>query len=396
MTGAQLIYDIVLICIATTANNSDAFLKAAPFRICQRLTISIAEAKPRMTLFLCIVYVALTPWYDTQESISSLFIYAITATVTRSRDAEFLATLEAKASRNVESTATGLLSSVCDAVVHLSKDLQFLKQSSHLASLLLRYPIDIGVGTPVVDLAFDDTEVERLTDFLKRPVPNTSTLHASFKDAWGKPVNVQLFHARGVDMDDEPIHIAGVKDDSDEPRAPPEATFRDNTVAQPFTPGGVARIPEDAVSLSGSSSSGLLTDAPSGVLSVHLDPKALGLRVLKCTPEFTSSVGPVCEGVELMQWVIHDADFLSWEQGAFRALMDAHKDRDGEQDIELDVDPFPIRLKLPHMGPRISDVHANASLKLHVSEAEGGSASLDPQMLMSLDDVRYVPRRQRV
>jgi len=196
-------------------------------------------------------------------------------------------------------------------------------------------------------------------------------------------------------MDDEPIHIVGVKDDSDEPRAPPEVTFRDNTVAQPFTPGGFARIPEDAVSLSGSSSSGLLTDAPSGVLSVHLDPETLGLRVLKCTPEFTSLVGPVCEGVELLQWVINDADFVSWEQGAYRALMDAHKDRDGENDIELDVDPFPIRLKLPHMGSRVSEVRANASLRLNVSEAEGGSASLDPQMLMILDDVRYVPRNQR-
>ncbi|CAK0790359.1 unnamed protein product [Prorocentrum cordatum] len=358
--------------------------------------IAIAEAKPRMTMFLCMIYVALTPWHDPQESISSLFIYAITATVTRSRDAEFLATLEAKAARDVGSTATGLLSSVCDAVVHLSKDLQFLEQSSHLASLLLRPPIDIGVGTSFVDLAFDDTEVERLTDFLKRPESNTSTLHVSFKDARGSPVNVQLFHARGVDMDDEPIHIVGVKDDSDEPRAPPEATFRDNPVAQPFTPGGFARIPEDAVSLSGSSSSGLLTDAPSGVLSVHLDPKALGLRVLKCTPEFTSLVGPVGEGVEWPQWVINDADFVSWEQGAFRALMDAHKDRDGEQDIELDVDPFPIRLKLPHMGPRVSEVQANASLRLDVSEAEGGSASLDPLMLMILGDVRYVPRKKRV
>merc|ERR1719188_1514296 len=84
-TGAQLIYYSALVVVAITANNSADFLKAAPLRISQRFILGIADAKPRLTLLLGIVYVAVTPWYDMQELFSSLFIFAATTIVTSSR-----------------------------------------------------------------------------------------------------------------------------------------------------------------------------------------------------------------------------------------------------------------------------------------------------------------------
>jgi len=395
MTGTQLIYYSALVVVAITANDSAAFVEAASIRIFLRFILGVADAKPRLTLLLGIVYVAATPWYSTQEVFTSFFIFAATTIVTRSRDAEFLATLQAKSSQNIESAARGLLSSVCDAVVRLSKDLQILEQSRHLASLLLRSPNDMSVGVSFADLAFDASETERLIRFLERPISDACTLHVSFMDAWGMPVKFQLFHAWGVDTDNEPIHMVGVKDDSEEPRAPPEGVLRESFVARSSKPRELDIIPEDAVSVSGSSSSsGLLTDTPCTGMFVYLDPEAAGLRVLQGSPEFLSLSGPVCEGAELLKWVINDADFLNWLQGAHRNLTAAHKQSEGQNDIELESHTFPVRLKLPHMGSGVRQVRANARLRLDVSQLEVDPEA-NPRLLLMLNDVHYVAKRQR-
>jgi len=224
-----LLYIVVLYLVA--------FLKASPVRICERLAVSIVHCRPRVTLMLGLMYVAgVSPVYEPadtrQELIVSLLMFAVTASVRKSRDAEFLAMLEAKTSRNVESIAGGLLSSVCDAVVHMSQDLRFSKPATHLATLLLRSPTTMGVGVSFADLAFDASEKDRLTAFLERPMSDTSTVHVSLRDSWGKPVKCQLFHAQGFDIDDRPIHVVGVTEEAEQFRAPLQSELRNSPASQ--------------------------------------------------------------------------------------------------------------------------------------------------------------------
>ncbi|CAK0859012.1 unnamed protein product [Prorocentrum cordatum] len=373
-----LLYTVVWY-LAVTAEDNIAFLKASPVRICERIAVSVVHCKPRLTLGLGLVYVAaVSPVYEPadtrQELIVSLLMFAVTASVRKSRDAEFLAMLEAKTSRNVESIAGGLLSSVCDAVVHMSQDLLFSKPAAHLATLLLRSPTTMGVGVSFIDLAFDASEKDRLITFLKRPMSDASTVHASLKDSWGMPVKFQLFHAQGIDIDDEPIHIVGVKEDSDFLRAPPESELRDRPVVSRSD--AFAGISEDSISLSGTFSSGVLIGTHSAGMTVHINPDVDGLPILHCSAEFLNLSGPICEGAGLLQWVVNKRSFMKWAMVAYNNIMDT----------------FNIRLNLPHMGLAVREISANAFLRLDVAEDGGNDVAPSTRVLLVLEDVVCVRR----
>jgi len=392
-----LLYTVVWY-LAVTAEDKIAFLKASPVRICERLAVSIVHCRPRVTLMLGLMYVAgVSPVYEPadtrQELIVSLLVFAITASVRKSRDAEFLAVLEAKTSRSVESIAGGLLSSVCDAVVHMSRDFQFSKPAAHLATLLLRSPTTMGVGVSFVDLAADASEKDRLTAFLERPMSDTSTVHVSLKDSWGMTVKFQLFHAHGIDIDDEPIHIVGLKEDSEELRAPPEGKLRDSQVIPPCSL--LAGISEDSISVSGSSSSGVLIGTECGGMTVHINPEGHGLPILQCSAEFLSLSGPLCEGAGLLQWVVNRDAFMEWAEGAYNNSMDNHEFGDSAHDEELCVAPFNVRLVLPHMGYRVREISANVLLKLDVAEDGGSDVTPSTRTLLVLEDVVFVRSASR-
>ncbi|CAK0844748.1 unnamed protein product [Prorocentrum cordatum] len=387
---------IVVLYLAITAENSVAFLKASPVRICERIAVSIVHCRPRLTLVLGLVYTAaVAPVYDPadirQELIVSLLIFAITASVRKSRDAEFLAMLEAKTSRSVESTAGGLLSSVCDAVVHLSHDFLFSKPAAHLATLLLRSPKTMGVGVSFVDLAFDASEKDRVITFLKQSMSDTSTVHVSLKDSWGMPVNFQLFHAQGINIDDEPIHIVGLKEDSDFLRAPPESELRDSPVVSPAD--RFAGISEDSISFSGSFSSRVPIGTHSAGMTVHINPGVDGLPILQCSPEFLSLSGPICEGAGLLPWVINKRAFMNWAKVAYNNIMDDYEFGDGAKDKKPGMETFNIRLKLPHMGLTVREISANAVLRLDFAEDQGSDVTSSPRILLVLEDVFCVRRR---
>ncbi|CAK0871030.1 unnamed protein product [Prorocentrum cordatum] len=381
--------------LAVTAEDNVAFLKASPVRICERIAVSIVHCRPRLTLVLGLVYVAaVSPVYEPadtrQELIVSLLMFAVTASVRKSRDAEFLAMLEAKTSRNVESTAGGLLSSVCDAVVHLSQDLLFSKPAAHLATLLLRSPTTMGVGASFVDLAFDASEKDRLITFLKRPMYDTSTVHVSLKDSWGMQVKFQLFHAQGIDIEDEPIHIVGVKEDSDFLRVPPESELRDRPVVSRSD--AFAGISEHSISLSGSFSSGVLIGTKSAGMTVHINPDVDGLPILHCSAEFLNLSGPICEGAGLLQWVVNKRAFMKWAMVAYNSIMDDLEFGDCAQDQKPSMDTFNIRLKLPHMGLAVREISANAVLRLDVAEDGGNDVAPSTRVLLVLEDVVCVRR----
>lgn len=367
-------------------------------RICGRFILSIVHADPTFSLLFNCAYVAAVSQVSFFESIDLRQELAVALWVTLgalvsawSRDAEFLARLEAKASRNFESTADGLLSSMCDAVVHLSKGLELSKPCEHLAALLLRSSSDMRVGLPFPNLALDGTEKDRLTRFLTRPMSETYSIHVSFRDAWGMQVKLELFHARGVDMHDEVIHIVGLKEDSEVPRALRPGVLNPSLVEPNST--GLISIAENTINCSGSlSSSSLTIDRLGAEMSVQISLAEEGVPVLGCSAEFSMLCGPVFEDTQFLRWVINKVDFLTWAERVYRSVMEAHRGSSMQHD-EPNLQPFRIRLDLPHMGSGVRWASANASLNIQVQEDDGSGAVPAPKVFLMLDDLAFVRKR---
>jgi len=390
-----------LLFLAITASSRMEFLSTNRARICFRVMLSLIEARPRVSLFLGIVYsTAISPWYEPvdarQELFVSLWVSLSAAVVALARDAEFLATLEAKASRNFESTADGLLSTMCDAVVHLSTDLCLSKPCGRLAALLLRQSTDMDSGVDFANLAFDATEKARLIRFLERPVSDTYSLHVSFRDARDSPVKVELFHVQGVDIHDNLIHIVGVKDDSSEPPAARPGRLRHSPDASHSNAVNCS-IPEDDIltDISASESgvsSGLPIDTPCTEMVLHIAPEEDGLPILRCSPDFLRLCGPIREGAGLLQWVVNHRAFMDWAGTTYGNMILGH----GGDVVHDDMDarPFRIRLRLPHMGPTVREVRASTRFRL---EESGGDCSRAPPaggIMLILEDVVFAKRLQ--
>ncbi|CAK0825989.1 unnamed protein product [Prorocentrum cordatum] len=127
-------------------------------------------------------------------------------------------------------------------------------------------------------------------------------------------------------------------------------------------------------------------------MAVLIDAESSGMPVLRCSPDFLSLCGPICEGPKLLQWVINRADFMGWADTAYNDLLDA-RDVDLVQGDVLDAQPFRIRLKLPHMGPRVLEVSANAKFKFpsfeDPPEGDDGGVAIAQGILLMLEDVVF-------
>ena len=363
-------------------------------RIAGRFMLSLVHADPTFSLILNFAYAAAISQVsflhslDLRQELSVSLYVTLGALVSAwSRDAEFLARLEAKTARNFESIADGLLSSMCDAVVHLSKDLKLSKPCEHLSAMLLRSSSDMRVGFPFISLALDTTEKDRLSRFLSRPMSETYSIQVTFRDAWGIQVKLELFHARGVDMHDELIHIVGLKEDSEVPRAPRPGVLNPSLVEPNST--GLISIAEDSINCSGSlSSSSLTIDRLGAEMCVQISPREDGIRVLGCSAEFSRLCGPVFEDTQFLRWVINDVDFLAWAARASESLMDAHHGHSMQHD-EPTSQPLRILLDLPHMGCGVRYVSANASMQIQVQEDDGSGAVPSPEVFLLLDDLVF-------
>jgi len=123
--------------------------------------------------------------------------------------------LEAEAARGVEVAADGLLSRVCDAVVHLGEDLSITQPSPKLAALLLRSTQTGMQGVALPDLSTSQEERDRLRSFLRRPTEGADSLNTSFKGPNATTVNVRLYHIRGRHLDSKIFHVVGVSEASE-------------------------------------------------------------------------------------------------------------------------------------------------------------------------------------
>jgi len=218
------------------------------------------------------------------------------------------------------------------------------------------------------------------------------SIQVSFKDAWGMPVRLELFHARGVNIHDELVHIVGVKEDSDDTRAPPPSDLDDKLVLPSSEV--LNSISEDSISLSGSSASSVLLvgDQRFG-MQVQVSPEDEGLPVRGCSPEFLSLCGPLGDDTTFLPWVANSAKFLDWAATAYNNAMDAYEGVQ-VQDDRLSLQLFRIRLRLPHMALNVREISANVSVKIEVQDGDDSGVAPAPQVFLILEDVREKRKRK--
>ncbi|CAE8702773.1 unnamed protein product [Polarella glacialis] len=284
----------------------------------------------------------------------TIFICITSVIVEQSRKSELRATLEAKASKELENSVEAVLASICDAVVLLSSSLQLLRPSPHLAGLLLRASSSAVLTTGG---NFTDLLVERDRDsflqFISGPSTHGKMLHAHMRDANSSAVNVHLYHTKYLDLEGQPVHIIGIREDSEENRQPPPQEL----------PSGLSRQMVDEVwdgahvsadsSISGSSDPLPLVEGDHAMSRrVWVDASSTDLMMVKCTPEFTAWSRPSGLNDGLLSWVV-PADQSSF-YGFFHKALQFHVKHAQNGNKSVMPGSMILKLKPPHSGRSIA------------------------------------------
>jgi len=137
-------------------------------------------------------------------------------------------------------------------------------------------------------------------------------------------VRMQLFHARGLDMNDQTVHVVGIREDSEmQWREPPGVCGFD--VAEKLLPiGDRAERVTQCISNRVGSASG---SDRSSVISIHTVGDDLGEisvvisaheghEVVSCSTGFTALCGASCAGVSFEDWLVDSSQLIEFiDQG---------------------------------------------------------------------------------
>ncbi|CAE8654102.1 unnamed protein product [Polarella glacialis] len=285
----------------------------------------------------------------------SVLICIASALVEQARDSELRATLEAKASKELETSVEAVLATICDAVVLLSSSFQLLRPSPHLAGLLLRSSSSavLMTGGNFIDLL---VESDRNAFLQSMSVPSTHAkmLHSHMRDANSSAVKVHLYHTKYLDLEGQPVHIIGIREDSEENRPQPPLQALPSSLSMQVVHEVWDRASGEspaASSFSGSSDPMPLVEGEQAMsLCVWVDASSTELMMVKCTPEFTAWSGPSGLNEGLLSWVV------PWDQSNFyeffqRALQYYIRKQSGHE-VEGVEEPgsMLLQLKPPHLG----------------------------------------------
>jgi len=301
-------------------------------------------------------------WHLNYQVYTCAYIFCVNWAIDCLRYAQFKSVLEARISHSVEVAADGLLSQLCDAVVHLGEDMRITQPSPHLAALLL-WPSSCGGMRNVsfLDLFSCSAESERVRGFLLRDTQGADMLHASMKDSNDVDVTAQLFHICGKDFDDQIFHVVGVREDAESFRMPPPPTdaLEDVLHASPVCSEPLAEhAPSD-----GESARTLQLGSDSGDLAVYFRLFEAGHPVEKCSAGFTVLSGPSALGTRLLEWMVSAESFAKRVQELCESALRQGRDLNTERTVQ-------VRLRPPHLHRLGRELSAEAVLSLLHNDAD--------------------------
>ncbi|CAE8599294.1 unnamed protein product [Polarella glacialis] len=237
--------------------------------------------------------------------VPSIFICILSVFVEQSRESELRATLEAKASKELETSVEAVLATICDAVVLLSSSFRLLRPSPHLAGMLLGSSSSavFMTGGNFIDLLVE-SDRDSFLQFMGDPSIHANMLHAHMRDANSSAVTVHFYNTQYLDLEGQPVHIIGVREDSEEnrPQPPPQelqSSLSRQVVDEVWDRAHESRASSNnnnrstASSISGSSDPMPLVEGDHAMSRcVWVDASSIDLMMVKCTPEFSAWSGP--------------------------------------------------------------------------------------------------------
>ncbi|CAE8646229.1 unnamed protein product [Polarella glacialis] len=293
----------------------------------------------------------------------SIFICILSVHVEQSRESELRATLEAKASKELETSVEAVLATICDAVVLLSSSFRLLRPSPHLAGMLLGSSSSavFMTGGNFIDLLVE-SDRDSFLQFMGDPSTHANMLHAHIRDANSSAVTVHFYHTKYLDLEGQPVHIIGVREDSEENRLQPppqelQSSLSRQVVDEVWDRAHESRASSNnnnrstASSISGSSDPMPLVEGDHAMSRcVWVDASSIDLMMAKCTPEFSAWSGPSGLNVGLLNWVA-PVDQSNFYEFFHKALNDYVRAQTGSESVG--PGSIVLKLKPPHWGRSI-------------------------------------------
>eukprot|EP00403_Amphidinium_massartii_P020908 CAMPEP_0178393652 /NCGR_PEP_ID=MMETSP0689_2-20121128/12297_1 /TAXON_ID=160604 /ORGANISM="Amphidinium massartii, Strain CS-259" /LENGTH=547 /DNA_ID=CAMNT_0020014249 /DNA_START=158 /DNA_END=1801 /DNA_ORIENTATION=- len=160
------------------------------------------------------------------EVLVSVVVCLASKSVEQGTMAGIRAEIDATRSKEFVKAAETLLSSLCEAVVHLSEDLDIKRNCPRLSALLLHDQrwLENSSSMSFCDLMPYEDDKEAFRAFMLRSNDSegiAQTMHTTLRDSFSLPVAVQLFHTKLVEADGNVVHLVGVRDSGGEREAPP-------------------------------------------------------------------------------------------------------------------------------------------------------------------------------
>lgn len=305
---------------------------------------------------------------------------------------EARAVVSAMMSASSEAAVQDLLGIVCDAVVVLDEHLVMASSSPKFDALLLRRASQNACDEGPFPSRFQVTDQDRIVQFLSGSGGVAQSLFASLMDASGFCVGVQLFHKRFEDIFGQTRHVIGILEELDgadqwQPsRSSSKRQASRNSVSHEAEGGEVPNVGSSG-SGSGSSTDRSVDFVPfrnarrGHTLELQIDTTSPNLQILSCTVPVTTVIGPVEDGMGLVDLVGRRevARFLRWVEEGGTA---------------------PTRVKLRHSSIQclrhratcvfVDDGQDPAARLLHLSELR---SNMDPSALQSPQGTERVIRR---
>eukprot|EP00927_Polykrikos_kofoidii_P083374 TRINITY_DN8516_c0_g1_i8.p1 TRINITY_DN8516_c0_g1~~TRINITY_DN8516_c0_g1_i8.p1 ORF type:complete len:808 (-),score=111.01 TRINITY_DN8516_c0_g1_i8:39-2462(-) len=155
-------------------------------------------------------------------------IISVTVVVETATWAAARAILVARQADDARSHVQRLLSSMCDAVVHLNADLQLLRASPQLACLLLRTGCPtllsgrnflefVAVADQQRFITFMNNESSLADTRSDESKPPVHALHLHLLEAYQRHVSVEIFASSIYELDGNLMHVVGIKEEVDGP-----------------------------------------------------------------------------------------------------------------------------------------------------------------------------------
>jgi len=235
--------------------------------------------------------------------------------------AESRARVQAYVASQAEATVNSLLNSLCDAVVRLGPDFQVLSGSASLHTLLLKQP---GSMKSFLE-AIEQLDHDRFSDYSNsmKHLDNCGlapSLHVGMRDVDRNLVDVQLFMASFLDLDNRHEYLLGIREvsraEGEMGRSSAAADQQDHCI---LALGSSVMKSRSKASSNASSSFGSqpwenYLPEETGEVSVVFN--IYSHIIFHATPAFIGLGGPSTVGANLMTWQVNKSAFETFTQVA--------------------------------------------------------------------------------